>query len=113
MMQEFVMWLPTKYEEFQDKEPEEVVAMVQQIAESGEEGQAMIQQMMQEFQAETSGDNKGQAPAFRKGGKIDFLVQKMANGGRTVGFCRCGAPKVIRGVGNGRLDKVCVRGCKN
>lgn len=67
MLQQFVAWIAEKT----GSDPQTVVQQIQQMSQS-EEGQAQLQQLVQQFQQETS----GQTGVFKKGGKVDCLVQK-------------------------------------
>ncbi len=67
MMQQFVAWVAEKT----GSDPQTVVQQIQQMSQS-EEGQAQLQQLVQQFQQEMS----GKTGVFRKGGKVDCLVQK-------------------------------------
>jgi hypothetical protein len=67
MMQQFIAWVAEKT----GSDPQTVVQQIQQMSQS-EEGQAQLQQLVQQFQQEMS----GQAGVFKKGGKVDCLVQR-------------------------------------
>lgn len=67
MMQQFVAWVAEKT----GSDPQTVAQQIQQMSQS-QEGQAQLQQLVQQFQQEMS----GQTGVFRKGGKVDCLVQR-------------------------------------
>lgn len=64
-LEQFISWLSQTY--FNGDTPEQIIKEIKTMQQS-EEGQARLQQMAQEFQQATS--------AFKKGGKIDQLVEK-------------------------------------
>lgn len=64
-LEQFINWLSQTY--FNGDTPEQIIKEIKTMQQS-EEGQARLQQMAQEFQQATS--------AFKKGGKIDQLVEK-------------------------------------
>ena len=84
MLTAFIQWLPTKFEELQDKSPEEIVGMLEQMSKT-EEGQKQLDSLVKAFQQEAS-----QAGMFRKGGKLDYFVEKFAKGGKKVKKCATG-----------------------
>lgn len=67
MMQQFVAWVAEKT----GGDPQTVAQQIQQLSQT-EEGQAQLQKLVQQFQQEAS----GQAGVFKKGGKVDCLVQR-------------------------------------
>lgn len=73
LLMKFVEWLPTKFEELEGKSPEEIVAVVNNMA-SSDEGKAQLEQLIKQFQSESVG-------TFKKGGKLDYFVTKFAKGG--------------------------------
>lgn len=73
---QFVQWLPSKVAEFKDKTPEEIVGALNQMAQS-EEGMNVISGLINQFKQEQS------TGMFRKGGKINFLIDKFKDGGQT------------------------------
>ena len=73
---EFVNWLPTAVPEFQNAQPEQIVQALNQMYES-EEGQQMLSQLFTAFQ-ESKAD--AQSQMFKKGGKLNQLVEKAKKG---------------------------------
>lgn len=63
----FVEWLPTNVEEFKDKTPEEIVTILNQKSQT-EEGMVEISDLIDQF--------KQNSPLFKKGGKMEFLINK-------------------------------------
>lgn len=64
-LEEFVTWLSQTY--FNGASPEQIVKEIETL-QGSEQGQAQLQQLVQEFNQATS--------AFKKGGKIDQLVER-------------------------------------
>lgn len=73
---QFVQWLPSKVAEFQDKTPEEIVGALNQMAQS-EEGMNAISGLINQFKQEQS------TRMFKKGGKINYLINMFRDGGST------------------------------
>lgn len=73
---QFVQWLPSKVAEFQDKTPEEIVGALNQMAQS-EEGMNTISGLINQFKQEQS------TGMFKKGGKINYLINMFRDGGST------------------------------
>ena len=74
----FVKWLPSNINEFKDKTPEEVVTILNKMSQT-EEGMNTISELINQF--------KQNSQMFKKGGKLDILINKFKPGGK---------PKVVR-----------------
>lgn len=70
----FVEWLPSNVEEFKDKNPEEVVTMLNELSQT-DEGVNVISNLINQFKERTQ--------MFEQGGKLNFLVEKFKKGGTT------------------------------
>lgn len=88
MMAAFVQWLPTKIPEFQKMEPEQIVQQLNQLSQT-EEGKNYIMDLMAQFYEEYK------SQSFRNGGKIHDFICKHAKGGRV--DCGCGGTKIAFG----------------
>ena len=86
---EFINWLPTAVPEFQDASPEQIVQTLNQLYES-EEGQATLSQLFTAFQ---ESKNEPQSQMFKKGGKLDQLVNKAKKGKK---MC-CKKKEIVQG----------------
>lgn len=71
---QFVQWLPSKVEEFQNKTPEEIVGKLNELAQT-EDGMNTISGLINQFKQEQS------AGMFKQGGKLAYLVNKFKDGG--------------------------------
>lgn len=71
---QFIEWLPQNIEEFRDKTPENVVTILNQMQET-DEGKQTIVDLINQY--------KESLKMFKKGGKIDQLLNKYQSGGRT------------------------------
>lgn len=69
----FVEWLPSNIEEFKDKNPEEVVMILNEMSQT-DEGIDIISNLINQF--------KERNQMFEKGGKLNFLVEKLKNGNK-------------------------------
>lgn len=92
---EFINWLPTAVPEFQDASPEQIVQTLNQLYES-EEGQATLSQLFTAFQ---ESKNEPQSQMFKKGGKLDQLINKAKKGKK---MC-CKKKEIVQG---GMANKV-------
>lgn len=75
-LMQFVQWLPSKVEEFQNKTPEEIVGKLNELAQT-EDGMNTISGLINQFKQEQS------AGMFKQGGKLAYLVNKFKDGGST------------------------------
>lgn len=75
-LMQFVQWLPSKVEEFQNKTPEEIVGKLNELAQT-EDGMNTISGLINQFKQEQS------AGMFKQGGKLAYLVNKFKDGGKT------------------------------
>lgn len=73
-LMQFVQWLPSKVEEFQNKTPEEIVGKLNELAQTGD-GMNTISGLINQFKQEQS------AGMFKQGGKLAYLVNKFKDGG--------------------------------
>lgn len=71
----FIQWLPTKVEAFQNKTPEEITQVLNNMAKT-EEGKAELEKLIGEFKESNMETNM-----FKKGGRLDYLVGKLKKGG--------------------------------
>lgn len=71
---QFVQWLPSKVEEFQNKTPEKIVGKLNELAQT-EDGMNTISGLINQFKQEQS------AGMFKQGGKLAYLVNKFKDGG--------------------------------
>ena len=71
---QFVQWLPSKVEEFQNKTPEEIVGKLNELAQT-EDGMNTISGLINQFKQEQS------TGMFKQGGKLAYLVNKFKDGG--------------------------------
>ena len=71
----FIQWLPTKIEAFQNKTPEEIAQVLNNMAKT-EEGKAELEALIGEFKESNMETNM-----FKKGGRLDYLVEKFKKGG--------------------------------
>lgn len=69
----FIKWLPTQIKEFQDKTPEEIAEILNQMSKT-EQGKSKIEELINEFNSKTE--------MFREGGKLNYLVEKFKNGSK-------------------------------
>lgn len=79
----FVQWLPTKVKELQNKSPEEIVGMLNELSKTPE-GQQQIEGLVNQFKQESAG-------MFKQGGKLNSFVEKFGNGGKKVSYWAGGA----------------------
>lgn len=70
---QFVEWLPSSINEFKDKTPEEVVTILNKMAQT-EDGMNAISDLINQF--------KQNSQMFKKGGKLDILINKFQTGGK-------------------------------
>lgn len=109
-IQQFLEWLPTKFEEFKDKSLEEVAEDLNRLYET-DEGKQTIETLMNTFLEEQ--DKK---PKFANGGtiptnKLEYIVSLHKKGGKMkTKKCSCGCEmhKVLE---NGRVVEKCACGC--
>ena len=66
-LMQFVQWLPSKVEEFQNKTPEEIVGKLNELAQT-EDGMNTISGLINQFKQEQS------AGMFKQGGKLAILL---------------------------------------
>lgn len=104
-MQKFLEWLPTKFEEFQNKSLDEVVNTLNTIYET-EEGAQAVETLIDTYLTEQNSGNK-----FYSGGKLDKFVQLHKKGG-SINSCSCGCPMHHVMEKGGVIEK-CACGCKN
>lgn len=71
----FIQWLPTKIEAFQNKTPEEIAQVLNNMSKT-EEGKAELEALIGEFKESNMETNM-----FKKGGRLDYLVEKFKKGG--------------------------------
>lgn len=71
----FIQWLPTKIEAFQNKTPEEIAQVLNNMSKT-EEGKAELEALIGEFKESNIETNM-----FKKGGRLDYLVEKFKKGG--------------------------------
>ncbi len=104
-MQNFLQWLPGKFEEFQNKTLEEIATTLNQLAET-DEGKQTIETLWNTFLDEDSLSTG----LFSKGGKLNYLVSLHKRGG-TLRICECGCSlhKVME---DGGVVEKCSCGCK-
>lgn len=88
MMAAFVQWLPTKIPEFQKMKPEQIVQQLNQLSQT-EEGKNYIMNLMAQFNEEYK------SQSIRNGGKVHDFICKHAKGGRV--DCGCGGTKIAFG----------------
>lgn len=69
---QFVEWLPNNVEEFKGMDSDQIVSTLNKLSES-EEGMSQLNELMSAY--------KKSKQMFRKGGKIDYLVNKFQQGG--------------------------------
>lgn len=72
---QFVEWLPSNINEFKDKTPDEIVTMLNKMAQT-EEGMNTISGLIKQFKQNSTG-------MFREGGKLSYLINKFQEGGET------------------------------
>lgn len=77
---QFVEWLGQNVPELKGQSPEQIVETVNKLSAS-EEGQQMLQGLIQEFESSTTG-------MFKKGGKLDYLLCLKKGG--NIQDCGCG-----------------------
>lgn len=70
----FVEWLPSNVEEFKNKNPKEIVTILNEMSKT-DEGVSMISELINQFKETTQ--------MFKTGGKLDLLVSKFKNGGES------------------------------
>ncbi|MBO7211680.1 MAG: hypothetical protein J6V44_11850 [Methanobrevibacter sp.] len=108
-LMEFVQFCAEMIPEFKGKSPEEIAKALDELSQSNPEA---IQQLFAEFKKVKQG---GSQPApktmFRKGGKIDQLVNKFKKGGKATKKCSCGCDLVKVAEKGGIVEK-CACGCK-
>jgi len=112
-LQDFLNWLPTRFEEFQNKTPEESVEMLNKLYET-DEGKQQIEAMFTAFVSETQQGGPQAAPQqamFKRGGKLDYFVGKYGKGGKATKKCECGC-EIISVHENGGTIERCACGCK-
>lgn len=72
---QFVEWLPSSVNEFKDKTPDEIVTMLNQMAQT-EEGMNTISGLINQFKQSSMG-------MFKSGGKLNYLINKFREGGES------------------------------
>lgn len=70
----FVEWLPSNVEEFKNKNPKEIVTILNEMSKT-DEGINIISELINQFKETTQ--------MFKTGGKLDLLVSKFKNGGES------------------------------
>lgn len=79
---EFVQWLPTKVKAFERKTSEEIVEILNNMSKTAE-GQKQIEGLITAFKQESAAITpEKESEMFRKGGKIDYLVEKFQQGNK-------------------------------
>ena len=106
-LQKFLQWLPSKFEEFQNKSLDEVAETLNGLYKT-QEGKQTIQTLWDTFNQEA--DSATDPNLFKKGGKLDYLVQLNKKGGK-VPVCECGCTMTRTMEKGGIVDK-CACGCK-
>lgn len=71
---QFVEWLPSNINEFKDKTSEEIVSILNEMSQT-EEGMNTISNLITQF--------KQSKQSFKRGGKIDYIINKFQSGGKT------------------------------
>ena len=104
---EFLQWLPSQFQEFQDKSLDEISDMLNTMYEQSDEGKQMIETLWSTFMTE----NQPETTMFKQGGKLDSFVQKFAKGGSTKKTCSCGCAMHNVFEKGGVISK-CACGCK-
>ena len=104
-LEEFLQWLPTKFEEFQNKFLDEVAQTLNNLYET-DEGKQTIETLWNTFMQEADSETS----LFAKGGKLDYLVQLHKKGG-SVKKCECGCT-LNRVFKDGGVIEECACGCK-
>lgn len=77
---EFIKWIPTRVKELQNKSPEEIAMTLNKLSKTPE-GQKQIETLIQEFKSENTAIQPEETGMFKKGGKLNYLVNKFKNGG--------------------------------
>lgn len=72
----FIKWLPTKIKELQNKSPEEIASVLNELSKT-EEGQLQLKTLVEEFKQSSS-----ETPLFKEGGKLNYLVEKFQKGNK-------------------------------
>lgn len=107
-IEKFLEWLPTKFEEFQGKNPEEVAQTLNEMYETTDEGKQTIETLINTFaQEQQSADSK----KFYTGGKLTYLMDFYKKGGSTKS-CDCGCP-LHHVMEKGGVIEKCACGCKS
>lgn len=104
-LQQFVAWLPTKFEEFGNKTPDEVANQLNELYNS-DGGKEKLASLWQAFQQDIESQQM-----FAKGGKLNYLVETFAKGGKTK-KCSCGCDLVTTMEKGGKVVTKCACGCK-
>ena len=77
---EFIKWIPTRVKELQNKSPEEIAMTLNKLSKTPE-GQKQLETLIQEFKSENAAIQPEETGMFKKGGKLNYLVNKFQNGG--------------------------------
>ena len=72
-LQKFIEWIPQNIKEMEDKTPDEIVEVLNELGKS-DEGKKMLATWMEEF--------KGSKSMFKDGGKMEALVNRFKCGGK-------------------------------
>lgn len=104
-IQEFIQWLPSKFEEFQNKTPDEVAQTLNELYKS-DEGKKTIETLWNTFT-----DESEKSKLFKEGGKLNYLINKFKSGGKTTNKCTCGC-ELHQVMENGGIIEKCACGCK-
>ena len=109
-LQAFLQWLPSKFEEFQNKTPDEVAQALNELYKT-DQGKKTLEAMWQAFLQEGQGTGPKAPPTemmFKEGGKLNYLL-KFAKGGK---MCECGCTLITTFEKGGVVEK-CACGCKS
>lgn len=79
----FIKWLPTRVKELQNKSPEQITQVLNKLSKTPE-GKKQLEGLIQEFKSENSAiqPEESEPGMFRKGGKLNYLIEKFQNGGK-------------------------------
>lgn len=104
-LNKFLEWLPTKFQEFENKSVEEIAELLNNLYET-DSGKQTIETLINTFFEEEKNNSK-----FKWGGKLDYLISLHKNGGK-LKRCKCGCAmkKVME---KGGIVEKCACGCKS
>lgn len=105
-LMQFVQWLPSKVEEFQNKTPEEIVGKLNELAQT-EDGMNTISGLINQFKQEQS------AGMFKQGGKLAYLVNKFKDGGSAKNERKENKKVVKEGKKSSKLNRTAYRNMKS